>query len=83
MSVIDPSEIQEDVVVTSIRVLYLQVCAHSEIPPEQVEKRANELEPTGLQSSWTIVRDGGVENPVPCRGVNDELTGRAHWVLSC
>ena len=94
-----PTERAEDVVMTRAIMppkewgLYslciMQVCAHSGVPPEQVERRANELNPTGLQSGsrWRIV--WGTDENDPANNANKapircvEQPGRIHYLLSC
>lgn len=87
----------EDVVVTKpfmspewgiYALCYMQVCAHSEVPPEQVERRANELNPVGTSGQWRIASEypnGQVmkDNPVPCVDADGTKTGRLHYLLSC
>lgn len=96
------SEILEDVVVTRqfmdpkewgfYALCFMQVCAHSEIPPEQVEARANALNPTGIRDAWKIVWGKGQSEldspdmaPAPCRGESETgaPTGRIHYLLGC
>jgi hypothetical protein len=75
----------EDVVVTRgvIGICHMQVCAYGETPPERVEERANQLNPTGISSRWKIVtgEELGEENlaPAPC----EQFRGRIHYLLSC
>jgi hypothetical protein len=61
---------------------YMQVCAHGECPPELIERRANEMNPSGLDHPWTLTTegpDGSDLSPVPC----DDDPARLHHMLSC
>lgn len=66
---------------------YMQVCAHSEVSPEIVERRANEENPSGTSGHWAIAKTGPgeepMENPVQCKDADGTPTGRVHWMLSC
>lgn len=70
-------EILEDVVeIGPWSLLGKQVCAHSEVPPHQIERRANELEPTGIRSRWTL---DPKRKPKKCADHPERL----HYVLTC
>jgi hypothetical protein len=77
----------EDVVVTKpfIGLLYMQVCAYGEVPPDRVEERANALNPSGISNGWHIILaddpddDGPPKTPVPCA----DYPARLHYLLSC
>lgn len=88
-----PETITEDVVVTMpfMRVsegwglyalCYMQVCAHGECPPDLIEQRANELNPTGSSVPWHLTTegpDGQDLSAVPCA----DNPVRLHHMLSC
>lgn len=89
----DEAEIEEaDVVVTHpimdpadwgiYAICHMQVCAHSECPPELIEQRANELNPNGLRHAWkitTVSPSGTSLAPEPCA----KFPGRLHHILVC
>lgn len=83
----DERVLTDDVVVTQpfIGLLYMQVCAYGETPPERVEEAANALNPAGTSGGWHIVLedppdwDGKSIAPVSCAD-NPE---RLHYILSC
>lgn len=72
-----------------IAMCVMQVCAYCEVPPEQVEARANALNPPGTDGVWKIMwgtstdpgdpLDGPNMAPVKCE--ND--SARMHYLLSC
>lgn len=61
----------------------MSVCASKEMSREEVERRANEEIPTGLDYSWHISEDttfkGGKAIPSVCE--SDETC--QHWLLNC
>jgi hypothetical protein len=62
--------------------VYMQVCAHGECPPDLIEQRANELNPLGSSAPWRLTiegPDGQDLSPVPC--ADDSV--RLHHMLSC
>jgi hypothetical protein len=82
----DPKEaLTEDVVVTRpfVGLLYMQVCAYGEVPPERVQERANELNPAGTSNGWFVITEDSTDHPgqgpVPC----EQDRARLHWMLNC
>jgi hypothetical protein len=62
--------------------VYMQVCAHGEVPPERIEEVANAENPSGVTTSWSLTDkgpDGEDLSPVQC---NDDPV-RLHYMLSC
>lgn len=76
---------QPDVVVTRpfIGLLYMQVCAHKDVPPPVAEDAANRENPSGTSGGWHIITEQNAETdeqkPVAC--VNDP--DRLHYLLVC
>lgn len=61
--------------------VHLSVC--SDLPISEVLERANQEEPTGIESRWTLDPAGtfsdGIPNPARCTTDPD----RRHYLLSC
>src|SRR5438445_9602500 len=88
-------DMTQDVTVTRIAmpemglmgIATMQVCAYGEVLPETVEKRANELNPSGVSSDWKIV--WGTDDEDPMNNANKaptacaEVPGRLHYLLTC
>lgn len=76
-----------DVVVTRgfMGLLYMQVCAHKDVPHDVVQDEANRQNPAGTENGWfLIVEDGEHGNspdqwPVACKDDPD----RFHYMLVC
>jgi hypothetical protein len=87
----DTRLLTDDVVVTKAlmgpewgiwALVYMQVCAHGECPPELIEQRANELNPPGSSAPWRLSTegpDGQDLSPVQCA----QDPARLHHMLSC
>jgi hypothetical protein len=77
----------DDVVVTNpmLGLLYMQVCAYGEVPPDQVEARANALNPSGTSNGWHVIvaddpeDEGPSKAPVAC----SDDDARLHYLLVC
>jgi hypothetical protein len=88
-----PEPVTSDVVVTKPfmtpvsewglwSLVYMQVCAYGETPPERIEEVANAENPPGTSSAWHLTTegpDGQDFAPVPCA----ENPARLHHMLSC
>jgi len=61
----------------------MSVCASKEMSREEVERRANEETPTGLDRGWHISEDATFKGgePMPCVCECDENC--QHWLLNC
>lgn len=61
----------------------LSVCVPKDMTRSEVERHANDLRPTGVQSDWKISKDktffSGESMPCEC---NDDPAQR-HWLLNC
>lgn len=87
MTAANKPPLTEDVVVTKpfIGLLYMQVCAYGEVPPQRVEDRANALNPSGTSTGWHIIvvdepeEDGPSKAPVRCA----DDPARVHYLLNC
>lgn len=95
----EPADRTRDVIVTSpimnpsewglFALCVMQVCAYCEVPPSIIEARANELNPPGSSSPWTIVwgtgddPDDPIDQPkcAPIKCADDST--RIHYLLSC
>lgn len=61
---------------------YMQVCAYGEVSEEQVEERANTLNPPGTTGRWKITAEGPEGSdllPIQCQ----DNPARIHYMLSC
>lgn len=74
-----------DVEVYSVGLCYLSACAPPDMSAEQVEKRVNEIYPTGIKSRWTIAEDELFANSDVKNGglTTCERGETRHWLLSC
>lgn len=61
----------------------MSVCASKELSKEEVEKRANEENPTGIESNWKTSEnkfESGEDNPCLC---NTSPKTHLHYLLNC
>ena len=61
---------------------FMQVCAHCEVPPEIVERRANELNPSGVSHAWKITSVGPHDADISPKQCESD-PARIHYMLSC
>jgi len=63
--------------------VFMSVCASKEMTREEIERRANEESPTGLNHGWSISEDKTFKTgeSMPCDCEADKT--RQHWLLSC
>lgn len=83
------STLVEDILRSSAVYIYREgpiacsVCAPTMIPVEQVADAVNQINPTGIESRWTISDDDhfadGTPHPGPCNLSAD----RSHYLLHC
>lgn len=70
--------------ITRRGLLDMQVCVPARFTDEQVEQFANDNNPTGIESQWSIRREGdphlaGAAERVPC----EQRAGCVHIMLDC
>lgn len=73
---------QEYVDVYALGLVALSCCAPQEMSLEEVERRVNALEPTGIESKWSKSAENfrnGEANPHPCEDDPDRL----HYLMEC
>lgn len=62
---------------------HCSVCAPKEMNPFRIAKIVNEINPTGISTSWAMSTDptfkGGEKNPCDC----PETDKRQHWLMVC
>ncbi len=62
---------------------YISVCVNIGTTREEIEREANEQEPTGIESQWSISENShfnsGQTNPCPCTIDPD----KEHYLMSC
>ena len=73
----------KDIEIYTVGIVCMSVCAKKYISITKIEKEANLLYPTGMESKWEKSEDktfkGG--EPMPCVCESDET--RQHWLLNC
>lgn len=72
----------KDVEIYAVGMVSLSVC--SVLPPDETEKKVNEIYPTGISSQWQLSSDEtfrtGEPNPCPCE---QHPTTRKHYLMEC